>query len=338
MIRNRFDREFAALPNVSTLVLLLSTAYTIVATGLLIVLPGLPTSVRIPLALPILLFTPGYAVMVALFPASREPRDEARDGGNGSVSRFVQDGVSQFERAILAVLTTVATIPLVALFINVAIGIDAVAILAVTALITVVATAVGVHRRRITAPDGSDSPRRSVDVFVPSDRLTISASVLTTLLLAASLAVAFTGGPVVTDGSNSEPMTEFYVVNETEDGDDVAAGYPKTFRPGEEKAYQLTVGNREGSPREYTIVTLVENRSAYDQGGDEPAYTELDRTETTVQPGSETVEQIAVAPPESGEFLSLRFLLYTGDAPRNPDPKSAHRTLEITIDVLPDES
>jgi uncharacterized membrane protein len=197
--------------NRRTVALVAVSGYTVLAV-IVILLRGedLPPAVRIPLALPVLLFAPGYGVVTAVFPASGWPRKQ-QSGDRllstaGSEIRF-----SRLERATVAVVTSLVLVPTVALGLNFVVGVNARAVLAVLAGLTVVASAVAFVRANsgthsIARMHGDPGLKLST---VVRDRLTVLAVAVTVLLLASSVAMAFAGAPTA-------PNSEFYLVGGTD--------------------------------------------------------------------------------------------------------------------------
>jgi hypothetical protein len=55
------------------------------------------------------------------------------------------------------------------------------------------------------------------------------------------------------------------------------------------------------------------------------------RRSTVVRPDEPTTERVRVGADASGSDTTVRVLLYTGRAPSDPDPATAHRTLRIRL-------
>jgi uncharacterized membrane protein len=289
------------------------SSYTVFVAGALLWF-DLPTAVRLPLALPVVLFTPGYAVVTALVPETRETAARA-PGENGPR----QDGFSPLERCTVAVVASAALVPMIALAVNAAIGIEVDLILLGITTLTMAASGIGISRSAGGAStDGASVP--DLGDAVPTDSVTLVAVAVAALLVAASAGLLFASDP------GQAQMTEFYVVNETDDGTEVAEGYPKSFALGEERPYQLRIDHRGDRPQEYTVVVTLENASG-------ESAMELDRFETVVGPDETARETYFASPPRTGDDLTLKFLLFEGDAPPDPSAETPHRTLEISIEV-----
>lgn len=307
-----FDRRFTA-------IIVLLAGYTVLASATLVWFDDLPTVARIPLALPILLVTPGYGLVTALFPTSARDSDTTPTAGR--IASYVPDGLPLFERMTVAVVVSIAIVPFVALLVDVVIGFDITFVLAGVSLITVGASGIAVVRRLrsddVPASGATSTKRQSV----LTDKITIGALVVAVLLVGSTAAFALTAP------SDRPDQTEFYVGNTTDTGEFVATGYPKAFELGEERTYKLKIRSNADDPRQYEIVALF---GGADSSG---TATELSRVTTTVQPGETATVDYPVAPTESGENLTVQFLLYQGSAPPNPTADTAHRILRISIDV-----
>lgn len=288
----------------STTFLVALTAYAAVAAAALWLVEGLPTAVRIPLALPLLLFAPGYAILSALVPGSAASRMAAEDASGRAAP-----GTSMLERVLLSVVTSLAVVPMVALAVNAAVGVRLGPILAAVVGITLFGAAIAIIRSRSGsaraggASQGgfiSGSWRRTL-----TDPLTLVAVIFTIVLLGSSAALVVTG-------DHAEPLgTEFYVAD-----DDASTS---------EAAYDLRIAQDEVANQRYTVVVTRDDGEAGASG------TELDRFSVDVSAGDTVETTYRASDLESG--ATVRFLLYTGDAPEDPDPSSAHRTLRQTVDT-----
>ncbi len=280
--------------------LVIVSLYTVVAAGALWVGDGLPTAVRIPLALPVLLFAPGYAVVTALLPVTR--RTAAAAGDVESPKERPEAGLSPVERGILAVVASIAVVPMVAFAVAVVVGVELGPILAGVAGVTVSASAVGLLRSPAdTLAGGRRESGHDVDWTAGlTDTVTLLAVGITVVLLVASAAVAFVG-------SGGPTATEFYLANDPDAGDD--------------PTYDLRIEHESDDRQRYTVVIAT-------GGAGDPV--ELDRRSTVVGPDETAAETYRADPGELEANATLLFLLYEGDAPADPDPGSAHRVLKLS--------
>ncbi len=300
--------------------------------ALAVALPGdLPTPVAVPLALPLLVFAPGYAVVTALVPATNRAGDGGTSGDRLGV-RQDHGGLSRLERLTLAVVASVAVVPLVALACNFVVGVALVPVVAAIAAVTASAALVGALRRRATPRSatgtgdaGPSSHDRSLLAGVPTDGITLGCAAIAALLLVSSAALAVTGGQAA--------GTEFYLVEETAEGDYAATGYPETVERGAAVNVSLGVKQHGDEPRRYATVAVLEERSGPGANASVTDRRELDRASRTVAPGEASVEPVRLTPPVAGEDLVLTFLLYRGSAPADPTRESAHRVLTLPVTV-----
>lgn len=290
----------------------------------------LPTAVAVPLALPVFLFAPGYAVVTAIAPGTANPTSADTPGDRLGV-RQTHDGLSPLERVTLSVVASVAVVPLVAFALNFVVGVALLSTLVGVAAVTVVAALVAAPRRNRPSPDafagapgGSGSGRSLLD-GVPTDAITLGCATIALLLLVSSATMAMSG--------EEATGTEFYLVTETADGSYEASDYPTNLTAGSATEYALGIEQHSGDVREYTIVAQLEDRSGTGENATVDERRELDRFSATVEPGNATVETYDVTPTTAGDDLALTFLLYEGDAPEDPTRQSAHRVVHIPVDV-----
>lgn len=279
--------------------------YTIGSSALLWMMEGLPTVVRIPLALPILLFAPGYALVSALVPSRPERTGIHRNDTETSVS-----SVSSLERLLLAVVTSVALVPMAAVAVNAIVGIQLGATLAVIAGITVLGSAVGILRSRSGSVRTDNAPNRRTRNWrrALTDPLTIVAIILTVALLGSSAAL------VAVDPGDETLETEFYVAdNESE------------TNSTDEAMYSLRIAQDDVPNQQYTVVVTASDSET------DAAGTELHRFSTTVSAGETAESGVQIFEPDLESDAMVRFLLYRGDAPDSPDPDSAHRVIRQSV-------
>lgn len=307
----RSSGTFARRSTATTMIAI--SVYTAIAAGVLWRFENIPAVARVLLGLPVLLFTPGYAVIAALFPRT----------GAVVVS-------SRLERGILGVVASIAIVPMIALASTVTGSIDLALVLAGIAGLTVLASAVAIVRETLGEPDprGPDPYRDSSDADstvrnAATDGLTLLAIAITALLLVASAAVAYTddGGNQLlnTDDRDDQPMTEFYLVNESGPGTDTAVDG--------QNAYDLRINHFSSESQQYSVVLLLDPASDTGQ-----SWSELDRSSIAVGPDETATVTYRISQSEVAANDTVRFLLYTDEAPSTPDPDTAHRSLSISVE------
>ncbi|SFR86823.1 Uncharacterized membrane protein [Halomicrobium zhouii] len=308
--------------------LAVAAGYVVAVTAVLALVGDLPTAVAVPLALPVLLFAPGYAVVTAIAPATGHPASADGPGDRLGV-RQSHDGLSRLERLTLSVVASVAVVPLVALVLDFVVGVALVPVLAGVAAVTVLAAVVAAHRRdsggaHVAGAAGGPATGPSLLAGVPTDGITLGCATIAVLMLVGSATMAVTG--------DQAAETEFYLVTETADGEYEASGYTTDIADGETAEYTLGIEQHSAQPREYTVVAQLQERSGAGANATVEEREELDRFSTTVRPGNATIETSAVTPTTTGD-RTLAFLLYEGEAPAEPDRESAHRVVHLPVEI-----
>jgi|AntDeeMinimDraft_5_1070356.scaffolds.fasta_scaffold00308_25 uncharacterized membrane protein len=308
--------------------LAVAAGYVVAVTAVLALVGDLPTAVAVPLALPVLLFAPGYAVVTAISPARAAPAGAEGPGDRLGVRRR-HDGLSRLERLTLSVVASVAVVPLVALVLDFVVGVALVPVLAGVSAVTVVSALVAAHRRgsataKLAGTAGGPATDRSLLAGVPTDGITLGCAAIAVLMLVGSATMAVTG--------DRAAETEFYLVTETADGEYEASGYTTDLADGETAEYTLGIEQHSAQPQEYTVVAQLQARSGTGANATVESREELDRFSTTVRPDNATMETSTVTPTTTGD-RTLAFLLYEGEAPAEPDRESAHRVVHLPVEV-----
>jgi len=281
------------------------SAYTVLAVSAL-VLADLPTLVRIPVAVPVLLFAPGYALVAALFPRSRR-LTSGRDYETSRSRGGTPDEFTTLERAVLAVVCSIALVPLVAVALNPVVGVDPPLVLVGVAVVTLFASLVGAVRAWTgpVAPSRGPTLRERLAFTVPTDTVTLVALALAAMLLVSSAAVALTG-----DGGDALE-TEFYFA------DGSPAPLETADTGGETLAYDLRISHHADHLQTYTVVV---SRSTGDAG-------ELTGAAVTVGPNETAAATVRVSRAAIDPGETLEFALYVGDG--STDSEGPHRVLRI---------
>jgi len=282
-----------------------ASVYALAAAALLLFVEGLPTAVRIPLALPLVLAVPGYAAVTALVPGPRPPRDA--DGTEPG--RRPEPGLSAGERLVLSVVASIALVPAAVLATLPVTGVGRAPTLVAVAALTLVLSAVAILR--LPARTGAEARREAVPAFgrpsVPTDAVSLVAVGLVAVLLLSSAGLALTSG-------SDALRTEFYVADQ----------------PAGEAAgtYDLRIDHHGGTAQTYTLAVAV---SDGDGNGDEVTWRALQRRTVTVGPDETGAESVALSDADIEGASRLRLALYTGDPPAALADATPHRTLELSL-------
>lgn len=278
----------------------------------------------------LVLFLPGYALLLALYPASRQPTE--RDVG------FRDGELALGERLLLAVGVSVTSMPLVGVVLGATgLGYDPLTFLLAYAPLTLCCLLVGERRRRrlpadrrwvLPLADWETRARRGLTGS--SSRLDAA---LTVALSIAVLAAAAGLGYGLVAPADGESYTNFYLASENATGHLVASGYPTNLTRG--AAANVTVGldNHEQRRENYTIVVELQRvRVVGNQTVIERRAT-LARRNVTVDPGASWHDPVTFTPPFTGTNLRLTFFLYRGSAPKKPTGATAYRSLHLWVTV-----
>lgn len=291
---------------------------------------------RVLVGLPLLLFLPGYALLAVLYPGRRrDPATRTTVAGHAGV--FDREGLTWGERAAISFGVSMALLPLLAVLLSVArIPLDPVPITLSLGAVTVLGAIVGALRRlqlppaeRLRLPTHRwSSELRAATLEAPSWGAALLNVVLLLAIVGAVTGLAYglvapPSGPGYTD-----------VALLTEQGDELVQGnYTTEFSRGESASMVLTVQNEEGGPRSYTVAVVLERVRGSGGNFSVVERQQLDRFSMDVQNGVTARQPVNVTPTMLGQDLRLSYYVYTGDAPQTPSPEGADKHLYVWVDV-----
>lgn len=320
----------------------LDLAVVVVAAGGLAfgLFAGLTGVTRVLVAIPFVLFLPGYALVSLLFPddttGEYRPFDDEKTGIRNPL--LVEGGLESIERFVLSIVASVALVPAIALLSTATPGgLVAETVLWGIAVLTAALALVAVVTRYRCPPERRYSPTPSAGAlfFVrrrpnpygsPNARPFNVAIVVGLLLLVASAGFALATPP---DG---DEYTEFYVETDNVTGD-AETIYDATYAVDEPQALPITIANEEGRETTYTTVVVLQEVS---HDGDDVTVHEEDvlATDSVAVANGETHRQsLEVTPTMAGNDLRLLVLLYRGEPPESPSEETAYRALRLPIEV-----
>jgi len=264
---------------------------------------------RIAVTLPWLLFAPGYALLVCLFPG---------------------DAHDQLERAVLSVGGSLAVV----LFGTLAVargGVDTPPAVASLTLVTLGLTLLAaVRRRRLPVGERYTPPSQNVSGRLRELELSTSTDgLLNVALLVALLVTLATAGVATVSPPGGEQFTEVALASQTDNGTYTVDRYPERLTSGEPTEFAVTVSNRERRELSYTLVVALQQPTGDD-------YTTLERFHTrsfTLEDGERLRWNHSVTPTVTGSRVRLSYLLYRGSAPASPTPENAYRELHLWVNV-----
>lgn len=301
------------------------------------------TSIRIVIGCLFALTVPGYVLVAALFPeagdkplTTERKRMPIQPTTNTPSSVLDIDAV---ERIALSFGMSIVVVSLVGLVLNVTPwGIRLVPVTVVLSGFTLFLTAIAAHRRyklpqqkrfSISFQDWITTGKRSL--FEPNTRVDVALNVF--LVLSICLA-AGSIGYAITDPTDRESSTEFYLLTENGDGELVAEGYPTEFTQGQSESLVIGIENKERQAQQYTIVILLQEIQTTGDGSSEVADEHvLEQFQTRADPNEAQQHHHSIRPTMSGDQLRLTYLLYKDDPPANPTSENAYRELYLWIDV-----
>ena len=197
------------------------------------------TPIRIVLALPVVLFIPGYCLIAALFP---------KDGDIGLI-----------ERIMLSFGVSIAVVPLVVVGLNFTpweIQLDTIVI---SLFFFTLALIIIAYIRRAFLPYDtrfrmpfSAILNRIRQEFLPQGVSRVNQLINVTVALV-MLVVIITAVYIITAPKTEESFTEFYLLGEKQ----IAADYPDQIIPGQNYPMYIGVGNQENRDMAYTIETWL---------------------------------------------------------------------------------
>lgn len=301
-----------------------------VPVGLLALLPGVNGSaLQAVIAMPLVLFAPGYTVVAALLPARRSRPTEVGLGHTRQPGVGERLGLSALANALVLTLTCIALI-------GAGLRLDLASISAALAAVTLIAAAIAV-RRRLALPEelrmviGVGDRLRGLVPERPTSRVETGLYVLVAVGVVFALSTAAYG---MSAPDTADSYTAFYLANQNGSAD-VMADYPTSFTVGEGHSLVFGVENHEGRTVSYTVVLELQ-RVAY--RGDQANVVErqeIGRYGHRVGPGETWRRAHTVAPSMTGDHLRLTYLLYEGDVPATPTIENADRSLHLWISVTP---
>lgn len=302
--------------------LLLVAALAVVA-GAVAVAPGTPWVLDRIVGVPLLVFLPGYAVVSLAFPEAPPDAEAPESAASTNPGWPVTLG--------LAVATSVLLVAVVGTALAAVGRLALVPAVAAVVSVTVVAAAGAVLRRRGTAPafrrapfaDGVLAGAAGSQFGSRGQMLALVAAVVV-LVAAAGAAAAFSSP------TEDEAFTEFAVLEENDDGELVAEGYPAEIGTAEGHAFHLMLENHEGQANYYSVVVVAQRV----ENGSVTSQTRLNETTVEVAAGERTIIEQTVTPERVDENVRIQFLLYKDGVPETVSPDSADVALQVWTDFV----
>jgi len=310
-------------------------AVFVAASALVVQFGDLPSPVRAVLAVPLVLFAPGYMLVAAAY-----PERPAAASGAGSIliagTEEGESGLRPVERVALSVGLSVAMVPLLGAVLWAAFGeLSRTLVLGGLAGVVGMLFPVTVVRRYALAPDERFVTRPKAQAgrvrgwLVEPSGVGTAANVLLVASLVLATGAATYAVAVPVDGesySTAALLTE-------QDGELVAEGYPTNFTAGQAEPLTVRLTNSERAATNYTVVGAVERVTTTDSRVRIDSQSEFDRSRLRLRRGETVRLDQEVRPELTGENVRLSYYVYRGEAPDRPTSATAYRDLHLWITV-----
>lgn len=255
---------------------------------------------RIIFGVPLILFIPGYALIAALFPGSKDI-----------------DGI---ERVALSFGLSIAIVPLIGLALNYTPwGIRLDPIVVCLSIVTLCLCAVAQYRRfslikeeRFAVPFNQIRQNLTTEFF-PKDAPRLD-RILSVILLIAIIAAVVTTVYVIVVPKEGEKFTEFFILGEKH----MAADYPTHLAVGGNGSLFIGIGNHEYRNITYTVETYMVNMT-FDEKTNTSTIIKMDLLSHFKVPVShnQTVTSPYTFETKSTGYNRIEFLLFNETVPGN---------------------
>ncbi|MFC7205370.1 DUF1616 domain-containing protein [Haloferax namakaokahaiae] len=291
-------------------------------------------SLRAVFGLPVLLFLPGYTLLLVLFPHDHSTSvSTVSDAG----VRPAMTNISLGERLSLSFGMSLALIPILGLvLLQFGQSLGTMVLVGILLVLIAVGLLFGEYRRQQLP----ESERYSLPVarwltgvtaaFTAEDTATRGVNIA--LALAIILAMSTLGYALVVPNT-AEQYSSMSLLTQGENGEFVASDYPSTLTTGTTDDIFVSVTNNEGAATSYTLVVELQR---IDTTSGEPRVIEtqeLTRTTQSVAAGETWTANPSIQPELTGTDMRLVYLLYKGDAPESPDMDNAYRSTYVWVSV-----
>lgn len=327
--------------------ILVGVIYTGVAAVTVVVL-GLTGPLRAVLLLPFLLFFPGYAALVVLYPDTHASDVRERRPGHTMMAEYASAGIAPGARFLLAIIASAGLTPIIAVIVNFTpLPIRATTMTVAVGAVTVTLFVVG-FLRRARVPPGD---RGGIALGAVFDRIVGQFQVHSVTLLDDESARPTSGHEVVLNGfvalallgvvtgaafaytapTADQSFTEFYLVGQNGAGEYTIDAVPDTLPAGEQTTLYATITNQRGSEQEYHLIV---ERQLIDRTEGGITVTDSQRittTSVTVDSGETVRPTHELGPLEAGTDYRVVYYLYRDSPPADPSRTTATTSLRLYV-------
>lgn len=284
----------------------------------------------------LLFFLPGYTLLALIFP-SRSQRTGGTKGDESKAIR-VTDGISLRERIPLSFGASVTLLPLFALTLGI-LGQPLTRTTVVSMLsLFLIGCVLLAFVRRLRLPR-EDRFRLPINRWSASLRGFLFPGSLSDSLVNIVLAISLIAGLSAVGYAFAVPQPDaefssFALLTRTSDGQFVSSGYPTNFTQDQPQELVVSVANNQRSEADYTVVAELQQVRTNQQNRLQVlSEQEQRRFSVTLEPNETWRRPHDIRPQQSGKNLRLVYYLYEGDAPEDPNPRTANQHLQLWINV-----
>lgn len=297
-------------------------------------------TVRFVIGIVLIIFAPGYALVSLLFPLSGSGEVYGGNAIRHQDNKLLD--ISGGERVVFSIGLSIILVPLVGILLHyVGLNTRPQLVPVSIAVLTLVMSALATLRRWRSGSDRFSIPFRAVARRMREQIVVRGAhqeTIVNVILLAGILfAVAGIGVAVATSGGG-EQYSEFYLLTEEPESDELVAGkYPDELRVGERSELYVGIVNHQQEVINYTVIVQLQR---VERSNDEAAILErsrVDSFEVTLEHGASRERSHAFEPSFEGYDLRLTYLLYVDQPPENPSTDTAHRSIHLWVDVVSED-
>ncbi|QOS13585.1 MULTISPECIES: DUF1616 domain-containing protein [Haloferax] len=289
--------------------------------------------VRAVFGIPLLVFLPGYAFLLVLFPHDYSDPRTARPALR--TTERPRTGITFLERTVLSFGVSLALVPVFGiLLLAIAPRVDSVTVVTGFGAGIAVVLVLGEYRRRqLRTTERYVFPIRSgaesvVASFTTGATLNRRLNAVLAVLILVSV-VSF--GYALTVPNSGEEYTSLSLVTRQSDGEYVASGYPESLSTEGNAELFVSTTNHERELTRYTVVVQLQRVETTSDSVSVVEYEELGRASQAVPPGETWVTSPELRAEMTGTGLRLVYLLYKGDVPKRPTAENAYRSTHIWV-------
>lgn len=285
-----------------------------------------------------ILFLPGYALTLAVFPGGKKGRDETDPSVTRRYRESTLSSLDPVERIALGVGFSVCLIPVYGYVVGFGVAgfaYDPQTVIVLVSTATVLATVLAIVRHAmspsdIVVPSPFAQLARSVAVqlsaLTPRRRILNIAVIVALVLATANLTAAVALPP------EGPEYTTAVLLTENDDGELIADEYPNQLQTDETADFVLRLENHESQDVDYHVVVQLQRVSS---GGSVTEISTLDQFNRTLARGETWDRSHSVTSTMSGERIRLAYLVYKGDVPTEPTLDNAYRNLTLWVGSEP---